>query len=94
MNDLARVTNKLTPIVFADDTNFFLHSKDLEVMETLINHELKDIIRWLYANKLSLNIRKTKVMLFNIGNNKIPSNNITIKILNEKIESNTLNFWE
>ena len=25
-------------------------------------------------------------MLFNIGNNKIPSNNITIKILNEKIE--------
>ena len=91
VNDLARVSNKLTPIMFADDSNFsitskFLHGKDLEVMEAIINHELKDIIRWLYANKLSLNIKKTKFMLFNIGNNKIPSNNITIKILNEKIE--------
>ena len=55
-------------------------------MKDTINHELKDIIRWLYANKLSLNIKKTKFMLFNIGNNKIPSSNITIKILNEKIE--------
>ena len=55
VNDLARVSNKLTPIMFADDSNFFLHGIDLEVMETLINHELKDIIRWLYANRLSLN---------------------------------------
>ena len=55
-------------------------------MKAIINHELKDIIRWLYANKLSLNIKKTKFMLFNIGNNKVPSSSITIKILNEKIE--------
>ena len=64
MNDLARVSNKLTPIMFADDSNFFLHGKDLEVMEAIINHELKDIIRWLYANKLSLNIKKTKLHVY------------------------------
>ena len=43
------------------------------------NKELKFVIKWLSANKLSLNVEKTNFILFNSTSIKIPSD-ITIKI--------------
>ena len=53
------------PILFADDTNLFLSGHNLDMMETIINQELKEISEWLKVNKLSLNIKKkTHYMIF------------------------------
>ena len=44
----------------------------------MINDELKDMVIWLRANKLSLNINKTHYMLF--SNKNVAQPNITIEI--------------
>ena len=64
INDLFRSSSKLTPIMSADDTNLFIsHSNIGNVFET-INKELRKVANWFKANKLSLNISKTKYSLF------------------------------
>ena len=59
INDMAFVSTQLFSVLFADDTNMFGTDNDLEV-----NTELEKIVKWLNANKLSLNIDKTHYMLF------------------------------
>ena len=49
----------------------------------MINDELKDIVIWLRANKLSLNISKTHYMLF--LNKKVIQPNVTIEINGQPI---------
>lgn len=51
-------------VLFADDTNIFYSGNDLKGLNTQINHELTKIQRWLNANKLSINLSKTKYILF------------------------------
>ena len=66
INDLCHVYNKSIPILFADDTNLFFRDTDPKVMESEINTELDRISLWLKVNKLSLNIKKTHYMIFNL----------------------------
>ena len=69
MNDINDVSNALKSILFADDTSLnstisvFPASNSRE-LSLKINNELLKIINWLRANKLSLNVKKTKYMQF------------------------------
>ena len=86
MNDIEVVSDMFDAILFADDSTFLttintsLTAKKLDSnFERLVNRELKNIYDWLVVNKLSLNIRKTKFMLFHSPNTKftfIPNLNI------------------
>ena len=78
INDLARVSNKLFSVLFADDTNMFRFGTDLRVIADELNSELKIIVQWLNANRLSLNIDKTNFMVFTPKNK--PNVGINIKI--------------
>ena len=49
---------------FADDKNLLLSDKLLKKINKHINHDLKLLNIWLRANKISLNARKTKIILF------------------------------
>ena len=62
--DLPSVTELFMSILFADDTNLFSTGKDLKDISHEINEEIAKIYAWVNANKLSLNIDKTKFMLF------------------------------
>ena len=64
INDLCKSSNLLTFYQFADDTSIFFSSKDLNNTVRVLNNELKNISDWLKANKLSLNIDKTKCVYF------------------------------
>ena len=64
INDLANVSNKLKCIMFADDTNVFYSDKCLEDVYKVVNDELNKMNNWLKVNKLSLNVDKTKYMIF------------------------------
>ena len=46
--------------LFADGANLFCCNKSLVVLEKEINNHLLDINKWLCANKLNLNIDKSK----------------------------------
>ena len=50
--------------MFADDTNLFFNHKGIKHLFTVVNNELINIKYWFSANKLSLNVEKTKYSFF------------------------------
>ena len=65
MNDINKVTDKFEAILYADDTSLSSILKTFGDNTSFnINKELMLIYDWLLANKLSLNIAKTKYMIF------------------------------
>ena len=63
VNDLCDAS-RLESILFADDTNLFISEKDPVTLNNTLNSELNKLSAWFAANKLSLNISKTKFMVF------------------------------
>ena len=49
--------------MFADDTYLCAQDQDLDCLEKFVNTELDKVNKWLNANKLTLNVDKTKFML-------------------------------
>ena len=68
LHDLPLVSNVFNMVMYADDT---LCNMDNNVDEHVINNELCKISEWLVANKLSLNISKTKFMVFHTSNRSV-----------------------
>ena len=64
INDIHRVSEKLSFVMFADDTNIFIKGCDLNNIISILNSELKNISTWFQANQLSLNVSKTHYMIF------------------------------
>ena len=84
INDLKKASEKLIFFLFADDTSTFLSGSDLKIIEKICNEELEKVSKWLIANKLSLNISKSNMVLFRCKNRKL-ERSISIKIDNELI---------
>ena len=51
------------PRMFADDTNLTLSAKTLTELKLALTPELNNLSCWLKANKLSLNVAKTELMI-------------------------------
>ena len=83
INDLGDIFTKLMRVLFADDTNLAISGNSISEIESTTNNELPILLDWLYANRLSLNIKKTQVMLFGGKNNN--HSDINILINGEKI---------
>ena len=81
INDLPNISNKLKFYLFADDTNIFYQSNDLDSLQSTVNKELKKLSLWLNANRLALNISKTNFVIFAAKNK--PLKNVTL-LLNKK----------
>ena len=50
--------------MFADDTNLFYEHKNIIKLFATVNEELMNINDWFMANRLSLNVGKTRYSLF------------------------------
>ena len=85
INDICNVSSLAKLILFADDTNLFFSNKDPLKLIELINEEIPKFTQWLMVNKLTLNIDKTKLILFK-PRQKRTSVQIRIKINNKDIE--------
>ena len=73
INDLPNISEKLKFYLFADDTNIYLESDKLHILEKTMNKELEKLHEWLCINRLSLNISKTNFVIFHpINKPKIP----------------------
>ena len=77
INDLPNATNFLT-LLFADDTTFQVSGLDLSELFNIANTELEKSAVWFRANKLTLNVKKTKFMVFSETNTKIGNNSLKI----------------
>ena len=49
---------------FADDTNLLYLGKSIKKLNKLVNYDLKNLLYWLNANKISLNVKKTELVVF------------------------------
>ena len=70
INDLPLVSNMFDMLMYADDTTLYCNINQYTV-NLDINSELNKISAWLASNKLSLNVKKTKFMVFHTAQRKI-----------------------
>ena len=48
----------------ADDTNLLCLGNSIKKLNKLVNAGLKRLVNWLNANKFSLNVKKTEIVIF------------------------------
>ena len=58
-NDLYHVLQHISCILFADDTTIYHSHKNLRYLKWIIEEDLKQLMDWLKAIKLTLNLNKT-----------------------------------
>ena len=84
INDLPKSCNKLSFYQFADDTNIYFESDNLNHLEKVVNKELMHVKKWLDANKLALNIDKTNFIMFHSPQHSL-DRTVSIKIGREHV---------
>ena len=67
INDFWKCLNSGEAVMFADDTTIIFKDKSVKVLCAKANSDLSSAANWLAENKLSLNIIKTKYMIFNLS---------------------------
>ena len=71
MNDLAFCVPEFHTILFADDTSLSLAGQNYDELLCHFNQLLEKVTEWLRVNLLSLNVSKTKYMIFKNQREKI-----------------------
>ena len=73
INDLHNSVKYAKTYHFADDTSVIFSSTSFEILSKRINKDLFNHSNWLKANKLSLNVKKTELVIFRSRKLKIDS---------------------
>ena len=69
---------------FADDTNLFHTNKSVKNLNKLVNHDMKQLNNWLSANKISLNVEKTELVIFKYPK-KVLSDEIKVNLIGKRL---------
>ena len=64
INDLPKYKSYSKTYHFTDDTSIIQSHSSLQILSKRINKDLSNLSNWLKTNKLSLNIKKNKLVLF------------------------------
>ena len=98
INDLPNAVDFFT-LLYADDTTFQLSSKHLSDLSIKVNKELEKAANWFSSNKLTLNISKTKFMLFkpkrinvDVSELKININGISLERIGSNLPTKSFKF--
>ena len=84
INDLHKAIRYCKVHHFADDTNLFHTNKSVKNLNKLVNHDMKQLNNWLSANKISLNVEKTGLVIFK-SPRKVLSDEIKIKLTGKRL---------
>lgn len=85
INDLNLVFKKANIYHFADDTNLLVSGNKFNTIQTVMNHEIKKLVIWLRANKLSLNESKSELVIFRSKKFSVLPKNLSIKLNKYKL---------
>lgn len=85
INDIFDLPFKGTIILFADDAVLYYSGFNINEMYANMQHDLNVLFEWLYDNVLSINITKTKYMIFHSDNKKINLDSLALHINNVEI---------
>ena len=89
IKDLPLVSPVFRMLMYAADTTLFCNiNNDINDNET--NRQLNTISEWLLLNKLSLNIKKTKYMVFHTNQGRVIYPNLYLNNYNENRKSHSI----
>ena len=71
INDLNQAIKFCKVHHFANDTNLSCLSNSIKNVNKLANADLKHLLNWLNANKISLNVKKTEITIFKSKQKKL-----------------------
>ena len=77
INDLPHNIDNGISLLFADDTTLLHSHHDIETLKRIVENDVYKLMDWFRANKLTLNLSKTEVILFSSKNS---THQITLKI--------------
>ena len=78
INDAQFVTNFIHLVLYADDMNLLVSNKSLKKSMMVLNKELARLEEWFQANKLTVDLSKTKFILF--GSRQRLTNSTTTRL--------------
>ena len=84
INDLNQAIKFCKVHHFADDTNLLCLSNSIKKLNKLVNTDLKHLVNWLNANKISLNVKKTEMVIFK-SNQKKFEGDLKIKLCGKRL---------
>ena len=64
INDMPKSLRYGLPFIFADDTALIYVESNPKALQKRINIDMKLLFKWLKANKISLNMDKTEIIIF------------------------------
>ena len=64
INDITMSISHCRVILYADDTAIFCKSSDIGFIRNALAQDMETVAEWLRLNKLTLNVSKTKTMVF------------------------------
>ena len=84
INDLHKEIQHCKVHYFAVDTNLFPTKKSVKNPNKLVNPDMKQLNNWLNANKISLNVEKTELVIFK-SSGKLLSDEIKSKLTGQRL---------
>ena len=69
---------------FADDTNLLCLSNSIRKLNKLVNADLKYLVNWLNANKISLYVKKPQMVIFKSKQKKLEGD-LKIKLFGKRL---------
>ena len=84
INDLNQAIKFCEVYHFADDTNLLCQSNSIKKLNKLVNADLKHQANWLNTNKISLNIKKTEMVIFKSKQKKF-EDDLKIKLFGKRL---------
>ena len=79
MNDFLRSSTLLFSIPFADYTSVFLEGTEYSKLIKTLNNEHENVTKWLNANRLTVNMKKTHYMIFHRAKFKTTEQNVVMQ---------------
>ena len=80
INDFSKAIQYCNVYLFSVDTNLLHTSKSIKKLDKLVKRDIKHFNNYLSANKISLNIKETELVIFKTPR-KVLSDQVRIKLM-------------
>ena len=80
VNDMPDVVNHCTINQYADDTTIYTSDKDISVVGSTLEEDLKRVSSWIKANGLRMNVAKTQLMVLSRRGKQQVANTVKVSI--------------
>ena len=87
INDLVHILTEMNAKLYADDTAIVGSSQSFIELVLMLRIEMANVVEWLRLNKLTLNVKKTKMKIFWTPHKLKGETNMPLHINNEVVEN-------